>query len=115
MYKIAQNTFGIHKCRPTPIPSFLSFYRFMSELKSIMSPMLAVLFVIILAGLCMSAFSFVTVCTVQEMSRCSFVALSGIVVIVLPLDQRFTGSNTAEDDVYLRAIQTVARLPSEGK
>jgi hypothetical protein len=32
----------------------------------------------------------------------------------LPLDTRFAGSNLANDDGFLRAIKSVARLHSEG-
>jgi hypothetical protein len=35
-------------------------------------------------------------------------------VIVLPLDPMFTGSNPAESDGFLRAIK-IRRIPSEGK
>jgi hypothetical protein len=38
------------------------------------------------------------------------VDLGGLAVIVL-----VTGSNPAEGDVFLRAIKSLARLPSEGK
>jgi hypothetical protein len=33
----------------------------------------------------------------------------------LPLNPRFTGSNLAENDAFLRALKSVARLPSSGK
>jgi hypothetical protein len=33
----------------------------------------------------------------------------------LPFNPRFAGSSPAEDDGFLRAIKSVARLPSEGK
>jgi hypothetical protein len=32
-----------------------------------------------------------------------------------PLKPRFAGSNSAEDDEFLKEIKTVARLPTEGK
>jgi hypothetical protein len=43
------------------------------------------------------------------------VGLSGLVVIVVAIGSRFAGSNPPEDDGFLRAIKSVARLSSEGK
>jgi hypothetical protein len=45
------------------------------------------------------------------------VALSGLVVVCLPLDPRFSGSNLAEDDGVLRAIKipTTASFGEEVK
>jgi hypothetical protein len=40
------------------------------------------------------------------------VALGGLLFVCLLLDTRFAGSNTAEDDEFLRVIKSVARLPS---
>jgi hypothetical protein len=37
------------------------------------------------------------------------------VVACLPSEPKFSGSNPVEDDGYLRAKKSVARLPSEGK
>jgi len=43
------------------------------------------------------------------------VDVGGIMVICLPLDPTFAGSNSAEDDEFLSAIKSVAQLASEGK
>jgi hypothetical protein len=50
-----------------------------------------------------------------EQAKIWWVAVGGLVVACLPLDPRFAGSNPAEDDRFLRAIKSVARVPSEGK
>jgi hypothetical protein len=73
MYRIAKSAFETYVYSITAsLPSLLSFYRFMWELEKTMNPMLVVQFVIMLAGLCLSAFSIVTVRYVHDKVTAQF-------------------------------------------
>jgi hypothetical protein len=43
------------------------------------------------------------------------VVIGDVIVIVLAIGLKLRGLNPAENDEFLRAIKSVARLPSEGK